>query len=51
MYSYSKELKGYQIQFVIAFDKLNEQRRKLFNILKNDSLISFSDKKNICQQK
>ena len=45
MYSTSKE---FSVQFVNAFDKLQEQRRKLFNMPEIDNLLNYSDKKNIC---
>jgi hypothetical protein len=45
MHSTAKEL---SIQFVSAFDKLQEQRRKLFGIPEIDNQLNFSDKKNIC---
>jgi len=45
MYSTTKE---FSVQFANAFDKLQEQRRKLFNIPEIDNLLNYSDKKNIC---
>src|SRR6476646_9256134 len=45
MYSTSKE---FSVQFVNAFDKLQEQRRKLFNMPEIDNLLNYLDKKNIC---
>src|SRR5919112_1609832 len=48
MYSYTKETKEYPFHFVNAFDKLQEQRRKLFGIQEIDNLLNFSDRKNIC---
>ena len=45
MYSTTKE---FSVQFVNAFDKLQEQRRKLFKIPEIDNLLNYSDKKNIC---
>ena len=45
MYSTTKE---FPVQFVNAFDNLQEQRRKLFNIPEIDNLLNYSDKKNIC---
>ena len=45
MYIISKE---HPIQFVSAFDKLKEQRRKLLGIQEIDNLLNFSDRKNIC---
>ena len=46
-YSYLNP-KEYPIHFVTAFDKLKEQRRKLFGIEEIDNQLNFSDKKNIC---
>jgi len=45
MYLTTKE---FSVQFINAFDKLQEQRRKLFNIPEIDNLLNYSDKKNIC---
>src|SRR3954466_10761231 len=45
MYLTTKE---FSVQFINAFDKLQEQRRKLFNIPEIDNLFNYSDKKNIC---
>src|ERR687885_272563 len=45
---YSTPKKEHSIHFVNAFDKLQEQRRKLFNIPEIDNLLNFSDKKNVC---
>ena len=45
---YSTPKKEHSIHFVNAFDKLQEQRRKLFEIEAIDNLLNFSDKKNIC---
>ena len=47
MYIYANPKKS-KIQFVNAFDKLQEQRRKLFGIPEIDYLLDFSDRKNIC---
>ena len=47
MYTYANS-KKYPIQFVNAFDKLKEQRRKLCGIQEIDKLLNFSDRKNIC---
>ncbi|MGN6708305.1 MAG: hypothetical protein ACTHKF_03040 [Candidatus Nitrosocosmicus sp.] len=38
----------HKIQFENAFDKLQEQKRKFFGIPEVDSLLNFSDRKNIC---
>jgi len=45
MYTSFKE---HTIQFVSAFDKLQEQRRKLFDIQDIDNQLNFLDRKNIC---
>jgi hypothetical protein len=45
MYTSFKE---HAIQFVSAFDKLQEQRRKLFDIQDIDNQFNFLDRKNIC---
>jgi hypothetical protein len=45
MYFYLKG-KEHPIHFVSAFDKLQEQQRKLFGIEEIDNLFLFSDKKN-----
>jgi hypothetical protein len=45
MYSTTKE---HPIRFVKAFDKLQEQRRKLFGMPEIDNILNFSDNKNIC---
>jgi hypothetical protein len=45
MYSYVKESIEYPTNFVNPFDKLHEQREKLFNISEIDELLSLSDKK------
>jgi hypothetical protein len=47
MYSYINP-KEHKIHFEIAFDKLQEQKRKLFDIQDIDNLLNFSDKKNVC---
>ena len=45
MYSTTKE---HSIRFVKVFDKLQEQRRKLFGMPEIDNILNFSDNKNIC---
>ena len=47
MYSYLNS-KEHKVRFVNAFDKLQEQKRKLFGIPEIDNLLHFSDKKNVC---
>ncbi len=47
MYSYVKESKEHSIHFVNAFDELNEQSRKLFNISDIDNFLFFQIKKNL----
>lgn len=48
MVKYVSTSKEFSVQFVNAFDKLQEQRRKLFNMPEIDNLLNYSDKKNIC---
>jgi hypothetical protein len=47
LYSYVNS-NEHKIHFENAFDKLYQQRRKLFGIPEIDSLLSFPDSKNIC---
>ena len=47
MYSYINSIE-HKIHFENAFDKLYQQKRKLFGIAEIDDHLNFSDRKNIC---
>ncbi|HXT83132.1 MAG TPA: hypothetical protein VN704_02195 [Verrucomicrobiae bacterium] len=48
MYSQIENLNEYPIQFINAFDELNNRKRNLFNLSYIDQFLDFNDKKNIC---